>query len=128
MELIAEIIVSALLIAGGFFGLVGSLALIRLPDLMSRLHGPGMATTLGVGSVLIAALIWFPVFGGGWSWHELLITIFLLATAPITGHFIAKAHLHLNRMKDQVPKPPKGDWATFSAAEKSGAEKDNAAR
>ncbi len=116
--LIVEIFVAALLVLGGFFGLVGSLALIRLPDLMTRLHGPGMATTLGVGLILIAALIWFPVFGGHSSWHELLITIFLLATAPITGHFIAKADMHLNRRRVEIPKPPKGEWATFAPADK----------
>ncbi|WP_312524777.1 Na+/H+ antiporter subunit G [Paracoccus sp. (in: a-proteobacteria)] len=114
MILIAEIIVSALLVLGGFFGLVGSLAMIRLPDLMTRLHGPGMATTLGVGLILIASLIWSPIFGGYLSWHELLITIFLLATAPITGHFIAKADMHLNRRRDQIPLPQHGEWATFS--------------
>ncbi len=114
MMLIAEILVAFLLVAGGFFGLVGSLALIRLPDVMTRLHGPGMATTLGVGLILIAALIWFPVFGGHWSWHELLITIFLLATAPITGHFIAKADMHLHQRGKGIPKPPNGEWATFS--------------
>ena len=37
---------------------VGSLGLIRLPDFYTRLHAPTKATTLGIGSVLIASMIY----------------------------------------------------------------------
>ena len=114
MALIGEIIVSVLLVVGGFFGFVGSYGLVKLPDPMTRLHAPTKSATLGVGAVLIASLIWFPARHGVLTWHELLITIFLLATAPITGHFIAKADMHLHQRGKGIPKPPKGEWATFS--------------
>lgn len=95
MSLVAEIIVSALLVLGGLFGLVGSFGLVKLPDQMTRLHGPTKAVTLGVGGVLLASLLWFAVFGGQGSWHELLITLFLFLTAPVTGLMIAKTNMHL---------------------------------
>lgn len=118
MQIIFEIIVSLLLIGGGIFGLVGSLGLIVLPTPMARLHAPTMAATLGVGLVLIASLIWFPALGPGFSWHELLITLFLLATAPITGYFIAKAYLWKVQGKSELPSPGPGDeWATFAPEE-----------
>lgn len=114
MALIAEILVAGLLVIGGLFGLVGALGLLRLPDPMTRLHAPTKSATLGVGAVLIASLLWFPVFGNGISAHELLITLFVLITAPITGHFLAKVNLHLFWKKQDLPDPGPGRvWASY---------------
>ncbi|MGA0616586.1 Na+/H+ antiporter subunit G [Paracoccus sp. KR1-242] len=114
MELVAEILVSALLVIGGFFGLVGSYGLVKLPDPMTRLHAPTKAATLGVGAVLIASLVWFPTQGQGVTWHELLITLFLFLTAPVTGNVIAKANMHMNWRPDEIPEPSPGQtWSTF---------------
>ena len=54
--LVTEIVISFLILIGAFFLFVGSLGLAKLPDLMRRLHGPTKATTLGVGSMLIASM------------------------------------------------------------------------
>ena len=114
--MIWDIIISALLVIGGFFGLVGSYGLVKLPDPMTRLHAPTKAATLGAGAVLLASMIWFPVHHGYFSWHELLITLFLFLTAPVTGFFIAKAHMHLGWNADEMPRPaPDKNWATFAA-------------
>jgi multicomponent K+:H+ antiporter subunit G len=93
MPLWAEITVAALLVAGGFFLFVGSFALAKLPDTMRRLHGPTKATTLGIGGMLIASIVYFWAAHGAPSVHELLITIFLFLTAPVSANLIAKAHL-----------------------------------
>lgn len=124
MSLAAEILVAFLLVIGGIFILVGSWGLARLPTLMTRLHGPTKATTLGVGGCLIASMIFFPASGAAWSAHELLITIFLLLTAPISANMMAKAHLHrqghgidpnpADNIVEGLPAPASGgDWATF---------------
>lgn len=117
MSLINEIIVSVLLVIGGVFALVGSYGLIRLPDLLSRLHAPTKATTLGVGGALVGSMVYFLALRGEASIHELLITIFLFLTAPITAHFIAKAYLHRHPdIARQLPPPQgKAGWATFDA-------------
>ncbi len=114
MELIAEIAIAACLVISGVFGLIGSFGLIRLAQPMQRLHAPTKATTLGVGGALIASMLWFAVFGEGLSFHELLITLFLFLTAPVTAFFIAKAHLHTS--VDRAELPPTGtgrDWSVF---------------
>lgn len=114
MSILAEILVAALLVTGGFFGLVGAWGLVRLPDMMTRLHGPTKAATLGVGSVLIASMLHFWLQRGILSWHELLITIFVFITSPITGLFIAKAHMHLSWKRGELPRPASGvDWCTY---------------
>jgi multicomponent K+:H+ antiporter subunit G len=114
VEQIAEIVISILLVAAGIFGLVGSVGLLKLPDTMTRLHAPTKATTLGVGGVLIASMLYFWIMQSRLSWHEFLITMFLLLTAPITANFIAKAHMHRFGNEDEMPDTgtPR-DWATF---------------
>ena len=95
-----DLLLSALLIAGTAFALIGSWALARLSDFHRRLHGPSKATTLGVGCVLVASGLWF-TFHGAPSWHELLITLFLFLTAPVSAHLLARAAAAA-RMKDDA--------------------------
>lgn len=89
-----EWIVAALLLIGSIFALVGSIGLWKLPDFFMRLHGPTKATTLGVGALVIGSLVFFSASRDGISLHELLITIFLFITAPVSAHMLAKAAMH----------------------------------
>lgn len=90
-----DYLLSFLILFGAIFTFIGSLGLVRLKDFYTRLHGPTKATTLGVGSILIASTIFFSTHGTGISLHEILITLFLLITAPVSAHLLAKAALHL---------------------------------
>lgn len=117
MNLFVEFIVSALIVIGGVFLLVGSLGMIKLPELMSRLHAPTKATTLGIGSALFASVVYFAV-AGDFSIHEVLIVFFLFLTAPITAHFVAKAYLHQHPERArELPDTQRGcGWSTFDPA------------
>ena len=86
-----EVLVSVFLIIGSLFALIGAIGLYRLPDFYTRLHGPTKATTLGVGGIVIASMIFFSSQNDGLSLHELLITQFLFLTAPVSAHMLAKA-------------------------------------
>lgn len=115
MDVIAELLIAALIVIGGVFGLVGSYGLAKLPNLMTRLHGPTKATTVGVGSVLIASMLYILWSKATISLHELLITLFLFLTAPITANFIAKSFLH-RQIDPDKHLPPTGmeyGWASF---------------
>lgn len=99
-----DLLLSILIIIGAGFTLVGSLGLLRLRDFYSRLHAPTKATTLGVGSLLIASAIYFSNQGDGLSLHEVLVTMFLFITAPVGAHLMAKAALHL-RLESRAELP-----------------------
>lgn len=90
-----DILLASLLLIGALFILLGSIALVKLPDFFTRLHGPTKATTLGSGAILIASGISFSGQVEGVSLHEVLITLFLFITAPVGAHLMAKAALHL---------------------------------
>lgn len=116
--MIAEILISALLVLAGIFGLAGSWGLIRLRETMQRLHAPTKAATLGVGGVLVAAMLYGWWQEGRFSVHELLITLFLFLTAPITANFVAKAWMHLHsRPEDLPPTGGRHGWSVQDAVE-----------
>jgi len=104
MNPVAEILLSVLVLAGAFFTFVGSLGLWRLRDFYTRLHGPTKASTLGVGCLLVASATFFSLNGEGVSLHEILVTLFLFITAPISAHLLAKAALH-RRLHSLAPPP-----------------------
>ena len=57
MNAFSEFLVSALVVLGALFVLLGSVGLARLPDFLMRLHAPTKATTLGVGALLLASAL-----------------------------------------------------------------------
>lgn len=99
-----ELLLSVLILVGASFTLVGSLGLVRLNDFYSRLHAPTKATTLGVGSLLVASALFFSYQDEGLSVHEILVTVFLFITAPVSAHLMAKAALHL-RLRSRAVDP-----------------------
>ena len=58
MSPLVEYAVCAALVIGALFTLVGSYGLVKLNSPMSRLHAPTKVGTLGVGSILIASVIY----------------------------------------------------------------------
>ncbi|MCX4186678.1 Na+/H+ antiporter subunit G [Methylophaga sp. OBS4] len=93
-------VVAILILIGAFFTLVGSLGLFKLRDFYMRLHGPTKASTLGVGAILIASAIHFSLKTDAVSLHEILVTLFLFITAPVSAHLMAKAALHIKIKQD----------------------------
>lgn len=95
MQPMIEYTIAALLLIGGFFTLVGAIGLARLPDFYTRLHAPTKATTLGVGAVMVASVIYFASIEDSMHTAEILITMFLFLTAPISANILAKAAMHI---------------------------------
>jgi len=82
---------AVLLIGGGLLTLIGSIGLLRLPNFYSRMHPPTMGTTLGTGSVLIASMLVSSAALHRPVIHELLITVFVVTTAPVTAILLMRA-------------------------------------
>ena len=99
--------IAALLVIAGVFALVGAVGLLRFLDFFMRLHAPTKATTLGVGGVLLASMLLSAAMGS-LGVHELLITLFLFVTAPISANLMAKAAIHLRSPSKAGPAPLDG--------------------
>jgi multicomponent K+:H+ antiporter subunit G len=109
-----ELLASLLLVAGGAFALVGAIGLVRLRDLYTRLHAPTKASTLGVGGALLASMLVFGWTGQRLVIHELLITVFVFLTAPISAHLLIRSALE--RAPQQRPAAPGAAHADAAAA------------
>ncbi len=103
LSLWIQIPVAALLVVGGLFTLVGAIGMVRFADFYQRLHAPTKATTLGVGGVVLASVL-VHLARGEPALRELLISLFLFVTAPVSANLMAKAALHLRVRAD--PPPP----------------------
>ncbi len=80
---------SALCLAGGvFFLFVGTLGLLRLPDVYCRLHATTKCDTLGAGLVLLSLALQSS-FAAAIKLG--LIIVFILITNPVAAHIIARA-------------------------------------
>jgi len=82
-------IVFFLLLTSGFFFLVGTVGLIRMPDAFCRMHATTKSDTLGAGLALLALIVYrgFDMI----SIKLLLVLIFIWITNPTAAHIMAKA-------------------------------------
>lgn len=88
-----------LLVCGGLLSLIGSLGLLRLKSYFARIHAPTMGGTLGAGCVLTASILVSSGLAGRPVVHELLITLFILMTAPVTSMLLMQAAILRSRGK-----------------------------
>ena len=111
-----DILIAFLVVVGSGFMLIGSFGLIKLPDLMTRIHAPTKATTLGVGTILAASIVFAISTSGKISVNETLIILFLFGTAPVSAHFISRAYVHMHCHDPETELPstscPVG-WSMF---------------
>lgn len=103
MTELLEYVAGALVLGASFFLLVGAIGLLRFPDFYMRLHAPTKASTLGVGGVLVASML-LSLSHGRFGMAELLITLFVFVTAPVSANLLAQAALHL-KVASRAPVP-----------------------
>jgi multicomponent K+:H+ antiporter subunit G len=90
---------SILLVIGGLVTLVGSIGLLRLPDFFARLHGPSMGNTVGAGCVLLASMLTTSALAHRPVVHELMITLLIVMSSPVTSLMLMRAALYRNRAR-----------------------------
>lgn len=90
----AALIVALLLILGGAIIFIGALGLMRLPSFYQRIHGPAITVTLGAGCLLIASMLYFSVLQSRLVIHELIISAFIMLTAPVVSMLIMRAAVY----------------------------------
>lgn len=86
-----------LLICGGLLTFLGSLGLLRLNSFYARIHAPTMGSTLGTGCVLLASILVSSALEQRPVIHEVLITILILLTAPVTAMLLMRAGMFRRR-------------------------------
>jgi len=88
---------SLLLICGGLFTLIGACGLLRLRNFYERMHPPTMGTTLGTGCILISSMLVSSALLDRPVIQELLITLFVVVTAPVSAITLMRAAISRTR-------------------------------
>ena len=88
---------SALLIIAGFLSLTGSLGLVRLKTFYERIHSPTLGNTLGAACVLIASILVSTYLESRPIFHEVMITLLLFLTSPVTAMLLMRAAIFRKR-------------------------------
>jgi multicomponent K+:H+ antiporter subunit G len=105
LPLWAALPVALLLVLGAALGLTGSIGLLRLRSFYDRVHAPTLGTTLGIGSILLASMLFFSVVQTRAVLHEVLIAVFMVLTTPVTLMLLARAALHRDRAEGNPEAP-----------------------
>jgi multicomponent K+:H+ antiporter subunit G len=90
----AALLVALLLFVGASIILIGALGLLRLRTFYQRIHGPAILITLGAGCVLLASMLYFTVAQARLVIHEVIISAFLLMTAPVVSMLLMRAAVY----------------------------------
>jgi multicomponent K+:H+ antiporter subunit G len=102
----AAISTALLLLLGAGLALTGSAGLLRLGSFYERMHAPTLGSTLGVGCILLASMVFFSLLQTRLVIHEALIGIFMTATTPVTLTLLARAALYRDRSEGAPGVPP----------------------
>ena len=86
-----EFIAGSLIILGGIFAVIGALGLLRMPDVLIRMHASTKIGTLSTGLILAGCAV---VFGSSEIIIRVVaIVLFILLTAPIGAHMMGRSVL-----------------------------------
>lgn len=107
LSLPGTVLVSALLVLGAAFALMGALGLLRLPTFYTRLHAPTLGTTLGTVLISAASMLYFSLAGGRLAVHELLIITLVTVSTPVGLIVLVRAALFRENLeRDRAGAPP----------------------
>jgi multicomponent Na+:H+ antiporter subunit G len=84
-----DLICGLLILLGSVFAFIAALGVLRMPDLLLRMHAGTKAGTLAVGLILVAAAIEFATITS--VTKAVLAIVFLFITIPIGAHMLGRA-------------------------------------
>lgn len=102
LPLWAELLVSLLLVCGSLTALIGSLGLLRLKDFYARIHSPTLGATLGCACLVAATILFFSLAEGRLAARAILISIFVVITAPLSAMLLIKVGMYRARRAEQI--------------------------
>ena len=117
LDLLRTGLVSLLVAVGVFFLSVGTIGMLRLPNVYNRMHATTKATTMGSSSIALATWVYYAPAGEGLP--ALVTVLFLFVTAPTGAHLISRSAERMGiefldgvswpGRTDQRPDPPENE-------------------
>ncbi|HSG07576.1 MAG TPA: monovalent cation/H(+) antiporter subunit G [Longimicrobiales bacterium] len=91
LDMVFDVLSWVSILGGLFFMIVGTIGVLRMPDVYTRLHAAGMTDTMGAGLLILGMC--FQTGLTLLTLRLLLVYAFLLFTSPIGTHALARAAL-----------------------------------
>ncbi len=89
IELIWLLLTAFLLLSGSALMLIAALGLMRMPDLLTRMHATTKAGALGGGLMVVAVAVHFAELAV--VAKAIAVVMFIVLTAPVAAHAIGRA-------------------------------------
>ncbi len=80
-----NLLIAILLLLGSLVMLLAAIGLIRFPDIYTRMHAAGKASSFGLMLLLLAFALYFNI----WL-KPLLVIVFIFLTTPIAMYLISR--------------------------------------
>lgn len=96
-----DIIIALFLLLGGFFALIAAIGVLRLPDVLTRMHASTKAGVLGSSLILIGGAIYLAEVEV--TARVVATILFLMLTSPIGAHMIGRASVGDLKKKHDKP-------------------------
>jgi len=84
---IVEIIGAVITLIGAIFLFLGSLGLLRMPDVYNRIQAGTKASTLGT----MMSLLGIGLIHLDWAGKLIVLIVFVFVTNPVSSHVLARA-------------------------------------
>ena len=94
IEILMISLISILLLGGSLVTSFSMIGIVRLPDMYSRLHAATKGATLGVIMLMLGTFLYFWYVKGEIDSQILLAAVFILITAPVSGHMLSRSAFH----------------------------------
>lgn len=97
---VADVVAATCLLLGAMLTLVAGIGMLRLPDVLSRVHAATKPQVLGLLLVLLAvALRVRDLTSLG---MVVLVAVFQLATSPIASHMVSRASFRAGEVREDL--------------------------
>ena len=97
---VCDLVGGVLILLGSLFGLVAAIGVVRLPDLLSRMHAATKPQVLGLFLVmtgLVLVLRESSVVALG-----LVVVLAQMVTAPVAAHMVGRASYRAGQVRDDL--------------------------
>ena len=95
---VADVVAAACFLLGALLAMIAAIGVLRLPDLLSRMHAATKPQVLGLVLVLIGLA--FRLRDPGAIAILVLVALFQLLTTPVANHMVGRASLRAGQVSE----------------------------
>lgn len=107
MESALQLLAAVAIVLGTTFSVLGTLGVVRMPDVYTRLHATGKIGVFGAVLLLLGVVLLLPKAAG----KAVVLIFFLLLAGPVTAHSLSSAAY---RIGIPFAKPMRNDLAAVT--------------